>query len=812
MDLQQAIHHALEGSSLLFVGSGFSTEARNVQGKPLPTATTLASELAAWCGVDVSVENPRLDQVADLALAERGASQLVKFLHDQFQVKAVAPEHVSYARIPWRRIYTTNYDSVVELAWRDAGNPIVSLDPRSRPSRLREPVQHCIHLNGHIESLTPDLLETAFKLTGSSYVSGALADSEWASALRHDLFLAKSVFYVGYSLYDLDVKRLLAATDGLRAKTFFVLSTNDRLAKHSISTFGSIVEENAQSFAKVLDKERTSFVPSSNATFEPVAVAELHPPEAPIAEQGNDIFELLLHGRLSQPRLWEAIAGTPGIRHICLRHVVGTVMDRIEMSTAPVVVLSDLGNGKSTLLNLVSALAQSRGYRVFIVEGGSEEALRDLEGICKLTTRTLVVIDDYTEKAPVLETLARFRDVGTRVLLAARTSRHETRVDWLFKKLSIDDVREVNIDRLETRDLQWFDACLEQHGLWGEHAADDPLVRVKHLSHACQSSMSGILLDIMKAPQIASRLKTIVDALSSDESSYLRAVASVLVLSLLGLTNDDRVVNDMVDSEILNSARFRKSPAVRELFDFSRGMSARNALVAKHLLGTIPTTAVLESVVDMVERADALRHEHVYYRIFIRLMKATEIQQAFPESGRTRTMISYYRALTRIRACTRSEQFWLQYAIAMILLRHFKEARVQLETAYALGRKRVNFDTYMLDNTAARLELVQVTEEFQHDTNAAMAAFRKARTSIQKQVHDEEQRTYAFRVASLYKGFFEAYSGVLSSEYRQEVMTAVEYIYKKADQASERSRQPDVTRCRQAMLDIASRAKVRIAR
>ena len=78
-----------------------------------------------------------------------------------------------------------------------------------------------MHLNGFIDRLDRNTIGSEFKLTESSYLTASLIDSEWIMVFRNDLKLARAVFFVGYSLYDLDIKRILNESPHLR-KTFFI--------------------------------------------------------------------------------------------------------------------------------------------------------------------------------------------------------------------------------------------------------------------------------------------------------------------------------------------------------------------------------------------------------------------------------------------------------------------------------------------------------------------------------------------------------------------------------------------------------------
>src|ERR1035441_6821483 len=78
----------------------------------------------------------------------------------------------------------------------------------------------------YVLELSPEALDNTFKLTETSYVTASIADSPWAVRLREDIRLARTVLFVGYSLYDLDVRRVLSDNPKLREKCFFVVAAS----------------------------------------------------------------------------------------------------------------------------------------------------------------------------------------------------------------------------------------------------------------------------------------------------------------------------------------------------------------------------------------------------------------------------------------------------------------------------------------------------------------------------------------------------------------------------------------------------------
>lgn len=126
------------------------------------------------------------------------------------------------ANIPWRRVYTTNYDDVFELAYSNIDKRVDSVTPLDDTSKISKKNLLCVHLNGFIRRTDEGSVWNDLKLTQPSYDSGSAMETDWGSLFRADLQAAQSVFFVGYSLADIDVRRLLFE-EQLIDKSFFAL-------------------------------------------------------------------------------------------------------------------------------------------------------------------------------------------------------------------------------------------------------------------------------------------------------------------------------------------------------------------------------------------------------------------------------------------------------------------------------------------------------------------------------------------------------------------------------------------------------------
>ena len=226
MELSDAFEAALAGEAILFVGAGFSRDALNKDNQGLPVGGRLSSLIAERLGLALGEhELPPLEDLAQDYFS-RSAHDLFELLVSRYTAKTLTEAQSSITCRPWRRIYTTNYDNVLELALGAAKRPYRSQTISDTPSASPPEHTDIVHLNGFIHRAMVDTLQADLRLTSVSYASAEISLSPWALAFRTDIRFSKAAIFIGYSLADLDITRLISAEPVFREKCVFVVSPN----------------------------------------------------------------------------------------------------------------------------------------------------------------------------------------------------------------------------------------------------------------------------------------------------------------------------------------------------------------------------------------------------------------------------------------------------------------------------------------------------------------------------------------------------------------------------------------------------------
>lgn len=108
------VHALRNGSAGLFVGAGLSMKAG------YPSWRELVTEMAEEVGLDASVE-PDLPTVVQFFLnKQKKRGRLTDIITQNFSPERDIPDvYRTFARLPLRSVWTTNYDELLERAWRE---------------------------------------------------------------------------------------------------------------------------------------------------------------------------------------------------------------------------------------------------------------------------------------------------------------------------------------------------------------------------------------------------------------------------------------------------------------------------------------------------------------------------------------------------------------------------------------------------------------------------------------------------------------------------------------------------------------------
>jgi hypothetical protein len=770
MKLETAIRQAIDGTAVLFLGSGASQGAQPLVGDNFLTGRELAAHLSRLANVVPPSED--LNFAAQKYRTKIGDSQLVALLQGLFSAKTVTDSHRRLSEIPWKAIYTTNYDNVIERAYADKKKKLVAITPDLDSREFTARANSVLHINGFIDTLTTEALNGSFKLTNTSYLTESFSKSNWSFLFRRSLETARSVIFVGYSMYDLDIQRILYAGEDLKAKTIFIEradKTREEIENSLQIDFGSIYPIGLEGFWREFDKIAPSHAPRDESeTF--FAFDEFNlPAQGGGALRDDDLFQLVLRGQVRTDMVWESINSHSPHRYYILRDQIPKSIQSIAGGARNIVGVSDLANGKTLFcLGLVCKLS-AQGYRCFWLKEDVDNASAEIDRICGVAGNVAIIIENYSRRLDDIRQIQLKRSNNLVLILSGKTSIHEVYQSDLLEILAPGQSAEFDLNILSHLELQAVEELLSTYKLWGDRDAWSMERKRRFLTEECGRQLSGVLLDIVRSPAIQTRFHGLFESFHA-KSQIVDVVVAASVLKLLGFDKPrESMISELLDSNYLYSLDFKRNPLAREILAFQGGgIIPRSSIVAKFGLTTFSDgRTLIDRLIKLATNAhDRGADSELYFGIYKDLVTFSILQSLLPEKGKRDSLIRFYEGLKNLRAAKNHPHFWLQYAIARLASDRpddLRMAKLFLDTAYAHAQKRSNYHTRHMDNVLARYWI-------QHsltvpEITSAMLELADGHALIIKQCRTDPNDS-PYRVARLYLSFYNAKRNQLSVEHK----------------------------------------------
>jgi hypothetical protein len=807
MTLNDALKLVWNGNTVAFLGSGFSRGALNSRNEKFKTADEFRIHL------NTAASGPSDGNLGDAAESYRstfGDSAIISELTAEFKAASVADFHQTIARIPWRRVYTTNYDNVFEVAASKAGVRVLPITLKVDPFAARSDGLQLVHLNGSVEGMVDTDLDSILKLTDTSYVTSSISDSPWATTFRNDLRLADAVFFLGYSLFDLDVKRMVYESPELHPKSFFVLGSKpSNLTKQRIEKYGTLVEASVEDVAAKIPASGSPGL--ANPPFHFSSLQELNPSSSNDRPRDQDVFDLFEFGAFKREFVHQSISENG--RYYLQRPACKQALAYLECGAPAIVLTASLGNGKTLALEAIGYHAVEKGYKVFVAANHEAQAAIEFEHIAKMENPTLIIVDDYASWMKELRSHALCRTPNAKLVLSARDTAHDVLYEKLETDIGVSSVPEINIDKLTDPEIKAIVDVLDVYGLWGDFAGQSPIEKAKFVKNSLSSEMHGILLRLLKSSDIGQRLKALVHG-PNGRTPYSDIIASVFILASLKTGNPKiDMLADIWGADAISSSTFRNDPAIRNLLDFNRWViRARSSVVAEYFLQEILGQDVVPVLIKVIRAlAAGARGALVGYRMaFEELLRFATLQHILPIKGRLTSAIRFYEGVKDLPQAANHPLFWFQFGIACLAESDVSRAKKYFSTAYSLSEKK-GFDTFQIDNHYARLLLVECSQT-QMPATEAMDNFRKARNIINRQLQ-KERLAYPFRVARSYQDFIDRIGIKLDLNQLKEVRQAVDFVEERLEMTDKYLRNNRYVRdCTHAMIYVKKRCDELAAR
>lgn len=759
MDIKTAINFALEGNAILFAGSGFSYGAKNLNGTNFNVGDNLRDIIAEDCGI---TSFRPLSVVSEFYISEKSDDELIELLKKEFSLSSIETWHNTIMSIKWKRVYTTNYDSVIETA---AANNLKKVTPIVLSNNISDVdiSNVCVHLNGHIDHLDRSTLNKEFKLIDRSYECEALEGNDWFELFKGDLQSAKAIIIIGYSMqYDIDIKRLLGAP-AVREKVVFIDKPSpDPVDKKMLEKHGTCEFIGIQSFAKVVEDIQNTFIPSLKEeefhSFLHEYRKTLPPRTISFSEINKFYREGVYNDALVQKKHGE-------YQYLILRTAVDIVVKEY-MNRKVFLAMSDLGNGKSIFCQLVRNELRNCNVDVFLFTHEYNDCDNEIQRICCKRGRSVVIIDDYKNK---LEILKRFKYYGINKITFILTARKAVNPSYriLVDKLGIveTDIRPLYLDTFNSAEIRDFSNIIADNKLYNSSMIDTTSSGIEnYIRDKCHSRFADILLDFYNSSDIKERILKTWNQNSDGSLSVKRLSILSLMKSVMGI--------DFNFTEMLNLLKIdyativaRESEFINEFFNvIDDDVVIKSSIVARELLRSV---IGLNSLIDtmkavVIEANKEYRVSGAHLELLKNLVSHSHFRLFKDDPNNKDEIFSFYDSIRNLTFCQENTFFWEQFAAACIEAKDFGTADQCIENAFAIAKRNPKFIPYHVETIKARYILEKmffdITTGKRPSPEDAINSLSECHERLTKYFYNPDNKVgYVFREGAKYAKVFENY-------------------------------------------------------
>lgn len=705
MTYEEALKSAMEGEAIFIVGSGFSTGAYNQltgEDNKLWVGSQLAREMSKLTDMDPEVQ---LDIVSQEYIDIYGESNLTDYLIKHYTVESYENYYAVFSNIKNLRVYSTNYDNLIEKICGDCGTKIkgYNIDTDIRNVNKDKMV---LHLNGYIQDLKEGVLPDSFKLTHLSYNNTHFFDTPWYAYLIDELHSAKSIFIIGLSFTnDLDIRRIVASEE-LREKIFFIESPDlSKNNKKFLDKYGHVVLCGIQTFCEDLSRIKVD-AKKNEKEIHLKSFRKIGKDKNISSLQDRDIYDLFFKGIERQSiyvkdesRHFEALVN---------RKKIDEVITGIREGKS-IIVHSDLGNGKTIFVNQINNLCSDiQFYSLKQVQNSKIQ--KEIKKICNDDIPKVIICDPANVFLDVLRKFADFDLTNIRFIFVMRSSMYDNNYNNMYDIIdvmkNVKFMNPVNLDVLTKEELVELDRLISKYGFYGELSGYSEERRIQYLKDECASRFQNILLYLFEAMHILDRFKKSIKDLKAGQNLrrilILTFVSSILEL---GLNFDDyKILLDIEDAERI----IKRSKNCGDFLDIKKGkVSVKSSIIAKEMMtktDVFSKDEVFSVLTSVMQRLDKLYlGSEKYKNAMINLVSCSYISYVFGYKMDSSKLIEYYEKVKELNFCKKNLFFWEQYAIVCVNIKQFDRAERYFETAYSLAKQRGRtFSAYQIDMLPSR--------------------------------------------------------------------------------------------------------------
>ncbi|PSW34776.1 hypothetical protein C9J21_02675 [Photobacterium phosphoreum] len=693
----------------------------------------------------------KLDFVSDMCIKYGDKDVVLDVLRENFLLKRPSKSNIQICRMPWRRIYTTNYDNSVELACAENDIAIDAVSLIDKPYDYIPHRNTCVHLNGSIINAVKEDLDYKIRLSDASYMSADFfLDSKWRSVFRKDLEHCSAIVFVGYSLYDIAIQKILFDAPHLIEKTFFITHEEATFEEtYKLSEFGGVSKIGTEGLGELLSKVELQvedfLLPVS---FSQRFVSEEEEPLDDFATR-----ELLLYGQYDQVKVDKSIVSNFEIPYMFQRKCMDLVTDALK-GNHHVLIHSDLGNGKSVFLEHVAAYLAQSGSCVWQLTNFDGNLCKDLDLLSK-EGEHIIVLDDVCNHDDFLDYFSAIKPQNIVLLMADRTVSSFASLGHLTKNNI--DVRIFSVDALEDVEKEDIAEIIDDQNLWRDFTGLSLDRKLSLIRDKYSDQLSSLLVGLLKSPDIKNRIGELVSEITHNEK-YKKTLLSIALCDILNIHKNSSNIADIAGNEVIFTAKFRSLPAFNNLYSIAtdNSIACKSSILSLFIMNNFfSDTYVVESCLEIMKRIDGDEAPHLD-RLHRKLRTFHNVEKLIPQ--KQNSLNNYFVELKRHCTWLRYHpHYWVQYAMCRLSFGDTAMAQEHLDSAYKYAGQRDSYHTENIDTQQARLYMMDALTN-KANSHKAFSLFEKADVLLNSVVNDHHKFRQVLKYDEVYNVLYPTFS------------------------------------------------------
>ena len=450
--LPEGINDVYGCSAVCFLGAGFSSSAKDSRGNPVPTASELSQEIREVAEL-TGEEDASLSDLADYCESKPELNdRLIQLLLSRLTLCKPSEIQRKIMALPWRSVFTTNFDDIAEEALKPKQFSFVT--PTTGIGALKPGVTPIYYLHGRAKDILDGSNEPGLVLSETNYLKLKDRNRDLFSALENEIHTASTVFFIGYSLRDMDIASRLFNIPNLREKSIVIAGPDEGLlAINRLKKFGEVFGIGISGLCdKLPDQGEIERLKNDNQLLRYVKLVDPSSTKEEVLQQ--DVEALILSGSYDYAAYAAQERSEDDENIYCIKRTkhLDELFNNAPNDTNRFLITSDLGNGKSTFFKQVSYEAHKRGYAVYSIESQLPEVFSEVDLLLTSGKRMVFLIDGHVRYRRAATYIGNRLPGNSLLIVSAAGDIDDVSLANIGNEIG-GRAREISLDRLTNNEL-----------------------------------------------------------------------------------------------------------------------------------------------------------------------------------------------------------------------------------------------------------------------------------------------------------------------------------------------------------------------